>query len=141
MGPRGGDEVNIIERGRNYGYPLVSNGDNYDGVPIPDHPTRPEFQAPVLWWNPSVSPAGLVIYTGAMFPEWRNSGLMGAMSGHALIRFAIEGAGARKADQWSMEGPIRDVAQAPDGSVFLLEDGGGQGRLFRLTPAAPARRP
>ena len=71
-----------------------------------------------------------------MFPQWRNSGLMGAMSGRALIRFAIDGAGARKADQWDMEGPIRDVAQAPDGSVFLLEDGGaGRGRLFRLTPA------
>jgi glucose/arabinose dehydrogenase len=137
MGPRGGDEVNLIEPGRNYGWPLVSNGDNYDGVDIPDHPTRPDLAAPALWWNPSISPAGLIIYTGAMFPEWRGSGLMGAMSGHALIRFAIEGQGARKADQWEMEGPIRDVAQAPDGSVFLLEDGGaGRGRLFRLTPVA-----
>jgi glucose/arabinose dehydrogenase len=139
MGPRGGDEVNLIEPGRNYGWPVVSNGDNYSGTSIPDHSTHPEFQAPVLWWNPSISPAGLIIYTGAMFPEWRGSGLMGAMSGRALVRFAIDGANARKADQWHMDGPIRDVAQAPDGSVFLLEDGGaGEGRLFRLTPA-PSR--
>lgn len=137
MGPRGGDELNLIEPGRNYGWPIVSNGDNYDGTPIPDHPTRPEFEPPVLFWNPSVSPSGLIIYTGAMFPEWRGSGLMGALSGQALIRIAFDGAHARKADQWDMRTRIRDVAQAPDGSVFLLEDGGGggEGRLYRLTPA------
>ena len=61
MGPRGGDEVNLIERGRNYGYPIVSNGDHYDGRDIPDHPTRPEFAAPRVWWNPSVSPAGMIV--------------------------------------------------------------------------------
>jgi glucose/arabinose dehydrogenase len=137
MGPRGGDELNLIEPGRNYGWPIVSNGDNYDGSAIPDHPTRPEFQAPVLWWNPSISPAGLIIYSGNMFPQWRGSGLMGALSGEALVRVAIDGATARKADQWDMNMQIRDVAQAPDGSVFLLENGGGagEGRLFRLTPA------
>ena len=136
MGPRGGDEVNLILPDRNYGWPLVSNGDNYDGVDIPDHPTRPEFEAPVLWWNPSVSPAGLIIYTGSMFPAWRGSGLMGSLSGTSLIRFTTDPAGARKADRWDMGTRIRDVAQAPDGSVFLLEDGehGAQGRLFRLTP-------
>ena len=136
MGPRGGDELNLILPGRNYGWPLVSNGDNYDGVPIPDHPTRPDLEAPVLFWNPSVSPAGLIIYSGRMFPAWRGSGLMGALSGQALIRIAFDGAHAAKADQWDMETRIRDVAQAPDGSVYLLEDGAG-GRLFRLTPVRP----
>jgi glucose/arabinose dehydrogenase len=140
MGPMGGDELNLIEPGRNYGWPLVSNGDNYDGSPIPDHPTRPDLAAPALFWNPSVSPAGLVFYTGAMFPAWRGSALMGALSGQALIRIAFDGAAPRKADQWDMRTRIRDVAQAPDGSVFLLEDGGhgAGGRLYRLTPA-PAR--
>jgi glucose/arabinose dehydrogenase len=138
MGPRGGDELNLIEAGKNYGWPIVSNGDNYDGVAIPDHPTRPDLQAPVLFWNPSISPSGLIIYTGTMFPAWRGDALMGAMSGKALIHIEIDGANARKADQWDMGLRVRDVAEAPDGSVFLLEDGGrrGEGRLFRLTPAA-----
>lgn len=137
MGPRGGDELNLILPGRNYGWPLVSNGDHYDRRDIPDHPSRPDLAAPALWWNPSVSPAGLIVYSGAMFPQWRGSGLMGALSGEALIRIAFDGATARKADQWDMGTRIRDVAEAPDGSVFLLEDGGNgaQGRLYRLTPA------
>jgi glucose/arabinose dehydrogenase len=136
MGPRGGDELNLIEPGRNYGWPLVSNGDNYDGVPIPDHPTRPDLAAPVLYWNPSISPSGLIFYTGSLFPDWRGDALMGALSGQALLRIDIDGAAARKADQWDMGMRIRDLAQAPDGSVFVLEDGGrqGEGRLYRLTP-------
>lgn len=136
MGPRGGDELNLIEPGRNYGWPLVSNGDNYDGVPIPDHPTRPDLAAPVLYWNPSISPSGLIFYTGSLFPDWRGDALMGALSGQALLRIDIDGATARKADQWDMGMRIRDLAQAPDGSVFVLEDGGrqGEGRLYRLTP-------
>jgi glucose/arabinose dehydrogenase len=136
MGPRGGDELNLIEPGRNYGWPLVSNGDNYDGVPIPDHPTRPDLAAPVLYWNPSISPSGLIFYAGSLFPDWRGDALMGALSGQALLRIDIDGAAARKADQWDMGMRIRDVAQAPDGSVFVLEDGGrqGEGRLYRLTP-------
>jgi glucose/arabinose dehydrogenase len=137
MGPRGGDEFNLIEPGRNYGWPVVSNGDNYDGVDIPDHSTDPRFTAPVLFWNPSISPSGLIFYSGRMFPAWRGSALMGALSGQALIRIAVDGAHARKAEQWDMGSRIRDVAQAPDGSVFLLEDGGegSGGRLLRLTPA------
>ncbi|HEY0413781.1 MAG TPA: PQQ-dependent sugar dehydrogenase [Allosphingosinicella sp.] len=134
MGPRGGDEFNLIEAGRNYGWPIVSNGDNYDGVPIPDHPTRPEFQAPVLWWNPSISPAGLTFYDGRLFPQWKGSAFLGALSGQALIRIAVDGATARKADQWDMGARIREVAEGPDGALYLLEDGSG-GRLLRLTPA------
>jgi glucose/arabinose dehydrogenase len=138
MGPRGGDEFNLIERGRNYGWPLVSQGENYDGVAIPDHSTRPDLTPPVLFWVPSISPSGLIFYHGDMFPAWRGDALMGAMSGQALLHIAVRGATARKADQWDMGMRVRDVAEAPDGSVFLLEDGGrsGEGRLFRLTPAA-----
>src|SRR3546814_18983352 len=75
---KGGDEVNLVERGGNYGYPIVSNGDHYDGKDIPDHPTRPEYEAPKLWWNPSISPAGLAWYGGDLYPGWKNSLLMGA---------------------------------------------------------------
>jgi glucose/arabinose dehydrogenase len=133
MGPRGGDELNLIEPGRNYGWPIVSEGQNYDGVPIPAHATRPEFTPPILSWVPSISPAGMIVYTGRMFPGWRGSALLGALSGEALIRVVLSGATARKAEQWDMGARIRDVAQAPDGSVYLLEDG-RDGRLFRLTP-------
>lgn len=138
MGPRGGDELNLILAGRNYGWPVVSNGDNYSGTPIPDHPTHPEFMPPALFWNPSVSPSGMIIYRGAMFPEWRGSALIGALSGQALIRVRLNGNMARKEEQWDMQTRIRDVAEAPDGSVYLLEDGAG-GRLFRLTPVRASR--
>lgn len=74
MGPRGGDELNLIERGSNYGYPIVSNGDHYDGRDIPDHDTRPEFNAPEAFWNPVISPAGFIIYSGDLFPDWKGDG-------------------------------------------------------------------
>lgn len=129
MGPKGGDELNVILPGRNYGWPIVSNGDNYDGKPINDHPTRPEFEPPKLWWNPSISPGGMMIYSGAMFPQWRGSAFVAALSGEALIRVALAGDIARAVEQWSMGDRIRDVVQAPDGAIWLLGD---DGRLMRL---------
>jgi glucose/arabinose dehydrogenase len=137
MGPQGGDEFNLIERGRNYGWPIVSNGSHYDGRDIPDHPARPEFAAPKVWWNPSVSPAGLIVYSGAMFPEWRGDAFMGALSGQALIRIDLDGATGREADRWPMGARIREVEEGPDGAIYLLEDtqGDSTGRLLRLTPA------
>jgi glucose/arabinose dehydrogenase len=137
MGPRGGDELNLIVRGRNYGYPHVSNGDNYNGVPIPDHKPGDGFEPPKVYWNPSISPGGFIIYTGDKFPKWKGDALIGALSGQALIRVDIDGDTAKKADQWDMGARIRAVDQGPDGSVYLLEDGDspGQGRLLRLDPA------
>jgi aldose sugar dehydrogenase len=136
MGPRGGDELNLIESGRNYGWPLVSNGDNYSGQPIPDHPSRPAFAAPAVWWNPSISPGGMVIVSGRQFPAWRGSALIAALGGKALIRVRLDGARATPAEHWDLGTRIRDVAEAPDGTVWLLEDGGqgAQGQLFRLRP-------
>jgi len=134
MGPRGGDEVNLIEPGRNYGWPSVSNGSNYDGVPIPDHRPGDGFEPPKLWWNPSVSPSGLLIYTGDKFPEWKGDALIPTLSGRALILVRIRGDRAEKADQWDMGARIREAEQGPDGTVYLLEDGPGA-RLLRLTPA------
>jgi glucose/arabinose dehydrogenase len=131
MGPRGGDELNLILPGGNYGWPIVSNGDNYSGQPIPDHPSRPDLAAPKLWWNPSISPGGMIYYSGSMFPKFTGSLLIGALSGEALIRVALDGDKATAAEQWDMGARIRDVAQAPDGSIWLLED---EGRLVRLTP-------
>ena len=137
MGPKGGDEMNLIERGANYGYPIVSNGDHYDGRDIPDHDTRPEFNAPEITWTPVISPSSLLFYTGSMFPQWRGSALIGALSGQALVRVTIDGNSAREVERFPMGARIREVEQAPDGSIYLLEDQreGAGGRLLRLTPA------
>ena len=135
MGPRGGDELNLIVRGRNYGYPLVSNGDNYNGVPIPDHRAGDGFESPKVYWNPVISPAGLLIYSGALFPQWKGDALIPALSGQALVHVRIRGDQASKADQWDMGKRIRAVAQGPRGEVYLLEDGPAA-RLLRLTPAS-----
>lgn len=132
MGPQGGDEVNLIVPGKNYGWPVVSNGSNYGGSDIPDHPTRPEFEQPKVWWNPSISPAGLIVYTGNLFPQWRGDLLLGALSGESLIRIDVNGDQALKAERWNMGARIREVEQGPGGEVYLLED---TGRLLRLTPA------
>jgi glucose/arabinose dehydrogenase len=138
MGPRGGDELNLIQRGANYGYPIVSDGDHYDGRDIPDHATRPEFAAPRVTWTPVISPSSLIFYSGGMFPEWRGSALIGGLSGQALVRVAFDGeGGAREAERFDMGRRIREVEQAPDGSVYLLEDqrNGSGGRMLRLVPA------
>jgi glucose/arabinose dehydrogenase len=135
MGPKGGDEFNLIERGKNYGYPVVSNGDHYDGKAIPDHSTRPEFQEPLITWTPVISPAGLIIYSGSMFPEWRGSAFIGGLSSQALIRVEMKGATAREAERWDMGQRIREVEQGPDGAIYVLEDSrnGSGGRLLKLS--------
>lgn len=137
MGPKGGDEFNRIERGSNYGYPIVSDGDHYDGRTIPDHRTRPEYNAPEVTWTPVISPSSLIFYSGSMFPAWRGSALIGALSAKGLVRVAIDGDSAREVERFDMGERIREVEQAPDGSIYLLEDedGGSGGRLLRLTPA------
>jgi aldose sugar dehydrogenase len=133
MGPRGGDELNLIFPGKNYGWPVVSEGKNYNGVPIPPHSSRPDIVPPKLYWVPSVSPSSLLIYSGSLFPQWQGSGLIGTLSGQALIRVTFNGENAHKADKWDMGHRIRFVGQGPDGAVYLLEDGSGA-RLLRLTP-------
>ncbi len=135
MGPRGGDEVNLIVQGRNYGWPRASYGTHYDGRDIPDDHRGQGFEEPRVWWNPSISPGSLLIYTGDLFPHWQGDALIGALSGQALIRVDINGDQARKADQWPMGARIRAVDQGPRGELYLLEDGGGA-RLLRLEPAA-----
>jgi aldose sugar dehydrogenase len=137
MGPRGGDELNLIRRGANYGWPEVSDGRHYSGRAIPDHRGRSEFTAPVVTWTPVISPAGFVIYRGDMFPHWRGSGFIGGLSAQALIRIAFDGESAREAERFDLGSRIRAVAEGPDGALWLLEDGrrGGDGRLLRLAAA------
>lgn len=134
MGPRGGDELNLIEAGQNYGWPIVSNGNNYSGSNIPDHATRPEFKAPAVYWTPVIAPAGLAFYDGPLFPSWQGSALIGGLAAQALVRVTL-GANnsADEAERWDMGARIRDVAVAPDGAVWLIEDA-DPGALRRLTP-------
>ena len=135
MGPKGGDEVNLILPGRNYGYPLVSDGDHYDGRPIPDHATRPDLEKYKVNWTPVISPGGLLSYTGKMFSQWRGDLFIGGLSSKALVRVDVNGTSATKGDQWDMGTRIREVEQGPDGAIWLLEDGGkdAQGRVMKLT--------
>ena len=136
MGPKGGDELNRVEPRANYGYPIVSNGDHYDGKPIPDHDTRPEFAAPAISWTPVISPSSLIFYSGDMFPAWKGSAFIGGLSSKALVRIAFDGGSAREAERFDMGQRIRAVTQGPDGALWLLEDGqkGTTGRLLKLTP-------
>lgn len=133
MGPAGGDEFNLIVRGENYGYPIVSDGNHYDGSPIPNHDTHPEFAAPKIQWTPVIAPAGLIIYSGVLFPSWQGDALIGGLRTQALIRVKLKGDEAVEAARYDMGKRIREVEQGPDGSVWLLEDEVG-GRLLRLTP-------
>lgn len=133
MGPKGGDELNLVVRGENYGYPIVSNGDHYDGTDIPDHDTRPEFAAPRAWWTPVISPGGLMIYTGDLFPQWKGDAFIAGLSSKSLVRVDIDGDAASEAERFDMKERIRGVRQGPDGAIWLIEDGAG-GRLLKLTP-------
>lgn len=133
MGPRDGDELNVTVRGGNYGWPVVSDGNHYSGASIPDHETRPEFQAPKVSWVPTIAPSGLVIYEGELFTPWRGDALIGGLRSQALIRVDINGETAREAERFDMGTRIREVEQGPDGALYVLEDG-PDGRLIRLTP-------
>lgn len=134
MGPAGGDELNLIEVGTNYGWPIVSNGSNYDGSDIPDHSTRPEFNAPEAWWTPVIAPAGFIIYDGNLFPYFRGNGFIGGLASTALIRIHFDGNTGREISRYPMGQRIREVEQGPDGAIWLLEDGSNV-RLLKLTPS------
>jgi aldose sugar dehydrogenase len=139
MGPEGGDELNLVKRGANYGYPKASNGRNYGAATddMPDHKPGDGFEAPAVYWNPAISPGGLMFYDGKQFPKWKNSMFIGGLGAKNLVRVQLTGSTASKADQWDMGARIREVEQGPDGAIWLLEDGarGSQGRLLKLTPA------
>jgi glucose/arabinose dehydrogenase len=132
-GPRGGDELNLIEPTKNYGWPLVSYGKNYNGVPIPNPDTRADLAKPVIYWDPVIAPGNLIFYKGAMFPQWNGSGFASGLVSKALLRFTFDGkGGAQTAERWDMGFRVRDVEEAPDGALWLIEDA-KPGRLVRLT--------
>ena len=132
-GPRGGDELNLIEPGKNYGWPLVSYAVNYDGVPIESPNERPDLAKPALYWTPVIAPGNLIFYDGKLFPQWRGSALVSGLATKSLSRIVIKGAVATPAERWSVGHRIRDVETGPDGALWMLEDA-NPGGLFRVTP-------
>ena len=140
-GPRGGDELNLIEKGKNYGWPLVSYGQNYNGVPIANPDTRADLAKPVLYWVPVTAPGNLMFYTGTQtFPQWNGSGFIGGLVTSTLNRIIVNGhGGATLAERWNVGHRIRDVEQGPDGSLWMLEDA-NPGALIHVTPQLPTSR-
>lgn len=144
MGPRGGDELNLVLKGEDYGYPTVSNGIHYNGSNIPNHDTRPEFEEPKEWWGdgysiPVISPSSFVIYQGNLFGDWQGSGFISGLSSESLIRVQFDGDSAKEIERFDMGRRIRSVEEGPDGALWLLEDyprrqDTSKGRLLRLTP-------
>lgn len=135
MGPLGGDELNRPEAGRNYGWPTVSWGRHYDGRPIPDPPSHPKFADAVAHWTPVISPSGMIFYGGEAFPAWRGSALVGGLSSGQLVRLRIEGGTLVEEERVPLGARIRDVAEAADGSLYLLTDR-QDGAVWRLSPVA-----
>ena len=133
-GPKGGDELNLVEPGKNYGWPLVSYATNYNNTPIPNPDTRADLTKPVIYWTPVIAPGNLVFYNGAMFPQWKGSALIGGLSTRSLSRITFDKkGGATPAERWMVGHQIRDVAVASDGALWLIENT-PQGGLFRVTP-------
>ena len=131
-GPAGGDELNLVKPGQNYGWPLVSDGDHYSGEKIPRHSTRPDLAAPAISWNPVIAPGDFIFYSGKMWPEWKGQALIAGLGSAGLVRVRIDGEKAVEEARYPLGNRIRAIREAPDGSLYVLEDGKG-GRLLRLS--------
>lgn len=131
-GPQGGDELNLVKPGQNYGWPLVSDGDHYDGKPIPRHKTRPDLAAPAISWNPVIAPGDFIFHSGAMWPEWKGQALIAGLGSEGLVRVRIDGEKAVEEARYPLGNRVREVTEAPDGALLVLEDGDA-GRLLRLS--------
>ena len=132
MGPRHGDELNLIKPGKNYGWPIVSEGNHYDGRVIPNHNTRVDFEAPITFWVPTIAPSGLIFYSGDEFKEWNGNAFVGGLKSRALIRIEIEGSIATEVERFEWGSRVREVELGPDGSIWVLEDA-PSGRLIKFT--------
>ena len=139
-GPAGGDELNKVEVGVNYGWPTVSDGEHYNGDPIPDHSTRPEFRAAAIGWTPVIAPGDFIFYTGDAFPGWTGDVLAAGLSSNAIVEVAIDGDTATEVARYDFGTRLRDIAQGPDGHVWVIEDGEG-GRLIKVSPQAATNAP
>ncbi len=135
-GPQGGDEINIIEPGRNYGWPVIGYGVDYGGARIHESTHKPGMEQPVWHWTPSIAPSGMAFYTGDLFPAWKGSLFNGALKFQMLVRLQLDGEKVVKEERLLHElgERIRDVRQGPDGALWLLTDNPA-GRILRVVPA------
>lgn len=136
MGPLGGDELNRVVKGDNYGWPVESYGDNYDGTPIAKPGPDSKFHQPVRYWNPVISPSGMMFYTGDVFADWKGDAFVGGLSSHDLVRLSIDGDKVTEEERLPMPGRIREVETGPDGAIYLLKDA-SDGELWRIVPHGP----
>jgi aldose sugar dehydrogenase len=135
-GPQGGDEVNIIEKGKNYGWPVIGYGVDYGGAKIHEATHKPGMEQPLKYWVPSIAPSGMAFYTAGLFPAWKGNLFIGALRAQLLVRLEIDGEKVTKEERLltNLGERIRDVRQGPDGALWLLTDA-GNGRVLRVTPA------
>lgn len=134
MGPRGGDEINVVAAGRNYGWPLVSWGSHYSGAPIAKPSSRTDLTDAIHHWTPSIAPSGLAFYEADLIKGWRGSLLVGALAARMLVRVSLDGEKVTGEERISLGARIRDVRVGPDGGVFVITDE-SNGRILRLAPA------
>jgi glucose/arabinose dehydrogenase len=136
-GPRGGDEVNIIGKGKNYGWPVIGYGIDYSGAKIHESTARNGMEQPVKYWVPSIAPSGMLFYTGKLFPKWSGSLFTGALAGTMLVRLSLNGNSVTGEERLlqNLHERIRDVRQGPDGALWLLTDS-SSGRILRVTPSS-----
>ncbi|KFE64413.1 PQQ-dependent sugar dehydrogenase [Hyalangium minutum] len=135
MGPRGGDELNRPEAGKDYGWPTIGYGEEYSGAPIHQSTQGEGMEQPVYYWDPVISPSGMTLYTGELFPEWRDNIFIGALSGQALVRLMMKNDRVVGEERLltNLGARIREVVQGPEGALYLLTDD-ANGKLLKLTP-------
>ncbi len=135
MGPRGGDELNLVERGKDYGWPTIGYGEEYSGARIHEKTQAPGMEQPVYYWDPVISPSGMTFYTGTLFPEWRGNFFIGGLSSQALVRLVLSEDRVIGEERLltDLGARIREVVQGPDGALYLLTDA-ADGRLLKVTP-------
>jgi glucose/arabinose dehydrogenase len=136
-GPRGGDEINIPEAGKNYGWPVIGYGIDYSGARIHEATAKPGMEQPVKYWVPSIAPSGMAFYSGRLVPAWRNNLFIGALAGQMLVRLEVNGdrVGREERLLQSLGERIRDVREGPDGALYLATDS-SRGRILRVAPAS-----
>jgi aldose sugar dehydrogenase len=135
MGPRGGDELNLVQKGKDYGWPTIGYGEEYSGKPIHERTQAPGMEQPLYYWDPVISPCGMTLYSGSLFPEWRGNLFVGGLSSTALVRLVMENDRVVGEERLltDLNERIREVVQGPEGALYVLTDD-ENGRLLKLTP-------